>query len=203
MKQVVPSLPSSSNLRNEVKYICRTHIKEIVTPTSVIKALESDLIENTSEHSHVSQEDLRFLSKMKTGTRLKENGHYEMPFPFKEDVPKLPDNKGHAMHRLRCIEKRLQRDEKYYKDYVAFMDETIARGDAEKVPVEEIDNNPAWYIPHHGVYHPQKPGQIRVFFDCSAKFHGTSLNEHLLSGPGLTNTLIGVLCRFRKGGNHV
>ncbi len=199
VKQVMPSLPSSFNLRNEVKYICRTHIKEIVTPTSVIKALKSDFIENASEHSHVSQEDLRFLSKMKTGTRLKENGHYEMPLPFKEDGPKLPYNKDCAMHRLRCLEKILQRDEKYYKDYIAFINETIARGDAEKVPVEEIDNNPAWYIPHHGVYHPQKPGQIRVVFDCSAKYHGTSLNEHLLSGPELTNTLIGVLCRFRKG----
>lgn len=83
-----------------------------------------------------------------------------MPLPFKEDGPKLPNNKECAIHHLRCLEKRLKRDEKYYKDYVAFMDETIVRGDAEKVPVEEIDNHPAWYIPHHGVYHPQKPGKI-------------------------------------------
>ncbi|XP_057197195.1 uncharacterized protein LOC130558657 [Triplophysa rosa] len=53
-----------------------------------------------------------------------------------------------------------------------------------------------WYTPHHGVYHPRKPEKIRVVFDCSAKFEGTSLNDHLLTGPDLTNALIGVLCRF-------
>lgn len=35
-------------------------------------------------------------------------------------------------------------------------------------------------------------------FDCSAKYEGTALNDHLLTGPDLTNGLTGVLCRFRK-----
>ena len=51
--------------------------------------------------------------------------------------------------------------------------------------------------PHHGVYHPCKPGKIRVVFDCSAEFHGTSLNKELLPGPDLTSQLVGVLTRFR------
>lgn len=76
------------------------------------------------------------------------------------------------------------------------MDDIIARGDAEQVPESEISNQTTWYIPHHGVYHPQKPGKIHVVFDCSAKFQSTSLNEHLLTGPDLTNTLVGVLCRL-------
>lgn len=82
---------------------------------------------------------------------------------------------------------------------MAFMNETISRKDAEKVPQEEIKKSTAWYIPHHGVYHPQKPGKIRVVFDCSAKFQGVSLNDHLLTGPELLNTLVGVLCRLCKG----
>ena len=77
------------------------------------------------------------------------------------------------------------------------MTETISRGEAERVPIDELNNQPLWYIPHHGVYHPQKPTKIRVVFDCSARFQDMSLNDYLLTGPELTNTLVGVLCRFR------
>ena len=55
-----------------------------------------------------------------------------------------------------------------------------------------------WFLPHHGVYHPEKPGKIRVVFDCSAQFNGVSLNGNLLQGPDLTNSLLGVLMRFRR-----
>ena len=55
-----------------------------------------------------------------------------------------------------------------------------------------------WYLTHHPVFHPAKPGKIRVVFDCSAKFRGSSLNDHLLQEPDLTNSLVGVLIRFRQ-----
>ena len=77
------------------------------------------------------------------------------------------------------------------------MTEIIDRGDAEKVK-NTASKDVTWYIPHHGVYHSKKPDKIRVVFDCSAKFEGVSLNDCLLSGPDLTNGLLGVLCRFRK-----
>ena len=53
-------------------------------------------------------------------------------------------------------------------------------------------------LPHHGVYHPKKPDKIRVVYDCSAEYQGTSLNKQLYQGPNLTNNLVGVLTRFRQ-----
>lgn len=79
------------------------------------------------------------------------------------------------------------------------MNETIACRDAKKVPENELDKSSVWYIPHHRVYHSLKPGKIQDTFDCSVKLQGVSLNDYLLTGLELTNTLIGVLCRFSPG----
>ncbi|KAK5859400.1 hypothetical protein PBY51_020957 [Eleginops maclovinus] len=198
VRQVTPGVNPSVSLKKEVHYVNRTKVKE-VTPSDILKVLESDFSERAGEEDPVSQDDLKFLSTIRENITQKEDGHYEMPLPFKKERPKLPNNKICATHRLNCLQKRLMKNEAYCKDYVNFMNDIISRGDAEKVPEEEIDNTPAWYIPHHGVYHPQKPGKIRVVFDCSAKFQETSLNDHLLTRPDLTNMLVGVLCRFRKG----
>ena len=48
------------------------------------------------------------------------------------------------------------------------------------------------------MYHPNKPGKIRVVFDCSAEFDGQSLNKELLTRPDLTNQIVGVLKRFQQ-----
>jgi len=55
-----------------------------------------------------------------------------------------------------------------------------------------------WYLPHHGVYYPKNQKSIRVVFDCSARYQGESLNDHLLQGPDLSSKLTGVLTRLRK-----
>ena len=35
----------------------------------------------------------------------------------------------------------------------------------------------SWYLPNHGVYHPNKTGKIHAAFDISAEIHGTSINK--------------------------
>ena len=119
----------------------------------------------------------------------------EIPLPLRDENVRLPCNRKLAEARLKQLKRRLENDPKYKQDYVTFMEKMIADGHAEKAPNQY---ERAWYIPHHGVYHPKKPEKLRVVFDCSAEFQGHSLNRHLLQGPDLTNTLIGVLCRFRQ-----
>ena len=48
------------------------------------------------------------------------------------------------------------------------------------------------------MFHPAKPGKLRVVFDAAAKYEGTSLNDNLFHGPNLANDMIDVLLRFRK-----
>ena len=80
------------------------------------------------------------------------------------------------------------------------MTELIEKGYAQKVKVEELPHKEGkvLYLPHRGVYHPKKPGSIRVVFDCSACYQGKSLNGLQLQGPDLTSKFTGVLTRFRK-----
>ncbi len=176
----------------------RVAVKEIppVTPMDAIRALESDFKDVSGNDKTVSQEDLIFLDKLKEGIRKNDQGHYEMPLPFKER-PCMPDNRQLTEVRLSHLKRKFSKDEKYKEDYVKYMSDIIERGDVEEAQDDGLPGE-KWYIPHHGIYHPKKPEKLRVVFDCSAKHKGTSLNEHLLSGPDMTNNLIGVLVRFRQ-----
>ena len=176
----------------------RVTVKELppVTPMDVISVLELDFKDTKRDDKTVSQEDLLFLSKLNEGIRKNDQGHYEMPLPFKQR-PHLPDNRKLAEIRLSHLRRKFHRDEKYKRDYTTYMKEIIERGDVEEVS-EDGTPGERWYIPHHGIYHPKKPEKLRVVFDCSAKHAGTSLNEHLLPGPDMINNLTGVLIRFRQ-----
>lgn len=193
-----PHLDRQGNQR----FVHRVAVKEIPAPstTDVLRVLESDFNEKRYEDKdkYVSQDDVRFVQLLSDNIKQKEDGHYEMPLPFKSSSPpSLPNNKRLAAVRLQYLKKRLKANEQYSVQYKAFMDEMIIKGDAEPAP-ETPEGQTVWYIPHHGVYHPKKPEKLRVVFDCSAKFHGVSLNDTLLTGPDMINSLLGVLCRFRK-----
>lgn len=184
-----------------VSFAFKTKIK--IDPVQISRMLELDFNENTAgDESVMSQEDKRFIKLVGDGIRKDpNNGHYSMPLPFKGEPPQLPDNKFIALKRLQNLTKRFKTDQRYYDMYKDFIANLLKHGHAEVVPETETlqDADLKWYIPHHGVINPRKPDKLRVVFDCSAKFKGVSLNDHLLQGPDLTNTLIGVLCRFRKG----
>lgn len=85
-------------------FACKRQVKEI-NPINIIKALESDFIEHTTDDSLVSQEDLLFLSKVKEGIRQKEDGYFKLLLPFKTDKPILPNKDPCAVHRLSALER--------------------------------------------------------------------------------------------------
>lgn len=77
------------------------------------------------------------------------------------------------------------------------MGKVFSKNHAEEAPpLSEVEE--CLYFPFFGVYHPKKPWNIRVVFDSSACHEGASMNDVLLSGPDMNNTVLGVLMRFRK-----
>ena len=185
--------------RVDVRFVAKTNVKEVmdIPPTEIIRILESDFGDNPKGEHLMSQDDMLFLEKVGNGIHQETDGHCSMPLPFRVR-PSLPNNRDVVLCQYNHLKRRFKQNEGYLHDYQKFMDEILERRDAEKIPTEELEDETAWYVPHHGIYHSNKPGKIRVVFDCSAKYQGIALNDHLLQGPDLTNGLIGVLARFRK-----
>ena len=95
------------------------------------------------------------------------------------------------------MQRKISRNYQFKNDYMNFMTELMSNRYATESTVA-AENGKCWYLPHHGVYNPSKPGKIRVVFGLSAEFQGTSINKLLLPGPDLTNQIVGVLPRSRE-----
>lgn len=104
----------------------RLTARELPVPSAidVLKVPESDFTERTYEDKYVSQEDVHFIQFLSDHITQKEDGHYEMPLPFKgNSPPNLPNNKKLATIRLQCLKKKLKANKQYYDQYKTFMEE--------------------------------------------------------------------------------
>lgn len=79
---------------------------------------------------------------------------------------------------------------------VTFLKRILDAEHAELAPPLKKDKE-FCFLPIFSVDHPKKPDQVRMVFDSSAQCNGASLNNVLLSGPDLINSLLAVLMRFR------
>ena len=149
-----------------------------------------------SKKKEMSQQDMRFMEILDEGKKLKD-GHYQIPLLLKQEDVRLPCNKHQAAQRLSYLKRKFDKNEKFKADYVRLMKAIVAK-DYTRNSTMIATPGKIWYLPHHGVYHPKKPGKIRVVFDLSAEYKGKCLNKELLPGPDLANQIIGVLVRFRE-----
>lgn len=117
-----------------------------------------------------------------------------------EDIH-LPESYSMALRRLQSIERKMARDETFKLAYTKKITELFTKGYARKLSQEEIESpgKRRWFLPHFAVTNPNKPGKLRVVFDCAAETNGVSLNSQLLKGPDLFNSLLDVLFKFREG----
>nr|XP_055053880.1 uncharacterized protein LOC129439016 [Misgurnus anguillicaudatus] len=145
----------------------------------------------------LSVDDRQFLHIMQQSVYQDEENSLVAPLPFRSTRRCLPSNKEQAKKRFCSLQKTLEKKPDMKRHFTEFMQKMLDNGHAEVAPPLK-EGKEHWYLPTFGVYHPQKPGQIRVVFDSSAEYDGVSLNNVLLRGPDLNNTLLGVLLRFRR-----
>ncbi|CAI5660547.1 uncharacterized protein LOC106097744 [Oreochromis niloticus] len=146
-----------------------------------------------------SREDNYAVSLLEQRTvRVEVEGiqRYATPLLRRQNMPHLKASPDAVIPSLRSVERRLQKDPGRAKIYRAEIEKLVQAGSVVKVsPSEVAQADESWYTPHHLVSHN---GKDRLVFNCSFQFLGQALNEHLLPGPTLSASLLGVLLRFRE-----
>lgn len=150
-----------------------------------------------------SREDERAMQIMEVTTKkIPSVDRYETGLLWKTDHVQLPDSYPTALGRLRCQERKMDKDPVFATAYCNKIQEYEDKQFIRKLSEEELnltkEVQPLWYLPHFGVMNPNKPGKLRLVFDAAAESNGVSLNSNLVQGPDLNNTIVSVLLKFRQ-----
>ncbi|XP_024887379.1 uncharacterized protein LOC112464560 [Temnothorax curvispinosus] len=131
-------------------------------------------------------------------TKRDASGRFVVRLPFRENRAQLGQSRDIAMKRLICLERKFQREPELYKLYSEFMREYIDLNHMSKVTGDARIPNPV-YLPHHGVLRESSTTtKLRVVFNASSKTtSGISLNDTLMKGPNLQDSIINIMLRFR------
>ena len=58
--------------------------------------------------------------------------------------------------------------------------------------LENTESDLQWYVSQLPVLNPNKPDKVRQVCNAASKFGGVSLNDNLMAGPDLLQSLIGI-----------
>ena len=126
---------------------------------------------------------------------------YEVGMLWSEPEPNLPNNYSSALGQLYSLERRFQRDPNLKNLYQQSIDTDVEKGFLKILDESEVKGTfgKEWYLPHHPVLNPNKPGKVRRVCNAASKYKEVCLNDKLLAGPDLLHGLIGAIFRFREG----
>ncbi|GFY11580.1 uncharacterized protein TNCV_4230491 [Trichonephila clavipes] len=170
-------IQSADNLEHSIKKFWEIENVE----TDSVKTSELDICEDHFKNTHSRDDQVR----------------YTVAMPLKEDPSCLGESRQTAIQRLNSLWKRLSRDKEYLSLYETFLHEYEDLGHIREIKVD--GSGVAFYMPHHGVYHPEKSTtKLRTVFNASSpSTSGKSLNSIQFNG-GLVQDLFSIMARFRK-----
>ncbi|XP_033107720.1 uncharacterized protein LOC117109467 [Anneissia japonica] len=145
-------------LETKTRSICH---RISITNEQLLEQLKKTwIVDNGFEVDEDSIEDKRAKQIMSSTASQTNTNNYQMGLLWKSDNHKLPCNKPLAKIRLSCLERKLHKDPELQKKYAETVESYISKGYAEPVEGAGDDGN-EWYLPHHPVIHPRKPGKAR------------------------------------------
>jgi len=129
------------------------------------------------------------------------DGRYIVRLPFKFGPPiDIGDSRALAERRLKSLMRKLRLNPDQQGAYTEFLEEYERLGHMKQVTFPLSSSRQRVYIPHHPVIRDTSTTtRMRVVFDASSvTSNGTSLNQHLLTGPKLQQDLADISTRWRQ-----
>jgi hypothetical protein len=147
-----------------------------------------------------SKEDKRATAILASTTVRVRSYRYETGLLWKYENFTMPSSLVTAQHRLRWMERRLDKDPEMAVQYYSKLEEYEMKGYIRKLTSDEaaVMTSRTWYLPHFAVTRAAKPGKIRLVFDAAAKSSNKSLNDFLVKGPDLLQPFPEVIWKFRE-----
>lgn len=135
----------------------------------------------------------------KTTHKRDSQGRYIVRLPFKKSFTLLGDSSKVALRSLNRLSQKMQINSIYRERYCDFIREYEELEHMTRVPPEELNSFPVYYLPHHGVIRENSlTTKLRVVFNASSpSTSGISLNDLLYSGRKLQTEISDVLLWFR------
>ncbi|XP_036329696.1 uncharacterized protein LOC118741829 [Rhagoletis pomonella] len=161
---------------------------------------ESFSLESVKPQNLQSNDDKRAIEILDR-TCIKVDGRFEVGLLWRDEDYSLPESYNNAVSRLNCLKNKIKREPELYGKIDNQIRNLIQKNYAVELSKTDmaINNKHIWYLPIFIAKNPNKPNKVRLVWDAAAKSHGTSLNDHLLTGPDLLQPLIEILLRFRVG----
>ncbi|XP_015189791.1 PREDICTED: uncharacterized protein LOC107073615 [Polistes dominula] len=153
------------------------------------------LLENTNITRSESVNEIDCENHYVQNTKRDESGRYIVCLPFREEGHDYNHLRGIVLRRFHNLWKKLHANIELWKEYKWIMREYIDLGHMSIVEERPIGG---CYLPHHAVIKSSSvTTKVRVVFDVSAKNDKRlSLNDTLLVGPKIQDTLVEHLLRF-------
>lgn len=154
------------------------------------------VIEEIDHEPLKSRDDIACERHYVENTKRDESGRYIVRFPFRDNKFELGHSRKHALQRFYALERKFESNPVYKEQYSKAMDEYITLG---HMTLCEDESEDGYYIPHHAVIkESSETTKFRPVFDASARTStGISLNDVLMPGPTIQDSIFKQILRFR------
>ncbi|XP_062557814.1 uncharacterized protein LOC134222670 [Armigeres subalbatus] len=128
------------------------------------------------------------------------HGRFIVKLPKREELlMQLKDNRYNATRRFYSLERSLEANPEKKILYHKFVKEYLELRHMREVDPGEFNIQPQYFLPHHAVMKmDSSTTKLRTVFDASCRSKsGLSLNDVLLPGPTIQDTLVKIIMRFR------